>query len=132
MHFQEVNIRCVFFYSGSSSGSSSVPHSFSVEEIQKGRSLLKSSKSYPEDFLKKQNGSESLTLEDGDNSSSGVSSDQEIPAGNSVEYSDRMSHEHSSMTLPSPKTQRQQAGKCYNLVILDRSWVGTSKLVSYL
>lgn len=89
-----------------------MPHSFSVEEIQKGRSLLKSSKSYPEDFLKKQNGSDAATMEDGDNSSSGVSSDQEVPTGGSVEYSERLSsHEHSSMTLPSPKTQRTQSGK---------------------
>lgn len=88
-----------------------MPHSFSVEEIQKGRSLLKSSKSYPEDFLKKQNGSDPVMLEDGDNSSSGVSSDQEVPASGSAEYSDRLSHEHSSMTLPSPKTQRQQIGE---------------------
>lgn len=90
-----------------------MPHSFSVEEIQKGRSLLKSSKSYPEDFLKKQNGSDAATMEDGDNSSSGVSSDQEVPTGSSGDYSSERlsSHEHSSMTLPSPKTQRTQSGK---------------------
>lgn len=90
-----------------------MPHSFSVEEIQKGRSLLKSSKSYPEDFLKKQNGSDAANIEDGDNSSSGVSSDQEVPTVGSAEYSsDRLSaHDHSSMTLPSPKTQRTPSGK---------------------
>ncbi|XP_015834869.1 SH3 and multiple ankyrin repeat domains protein 3 isoform X3 [Tribolium castaneum] len=89
--------------SGSSSGSSSMPHSFSVEEIQKGKSLLKSSKSYPEDFLKKQN--EVATMEDGDNSSSGVSSDQEVPTGGET-----IVQEHNSMTLPSPKTPRQHTG----------------------
>lgn len=44
-----------------------LPHSFSVEEIQKVKTQLKSSKSYPNDF----------SQEDGDNSSSGVSSDQD-------------------------------------------------------
>lgn len=55
---------------GSSTSSGSLPHSFSVDEIQKVRTQLKSSKSYPNDFI---------PTEDGDNSSSGVSSDQEIP-----------------------------------------------------
>ncbi|XP_062563457.1 SH3 and multiple ankyrin repeat domains protein 2 isoform X2 [Armigeres subalbatus] len=72
--------------SGSSSGSSSVPHSFSVEEIQKIRTKLKSSKSYPNDFLRQQNqtgsnqqpGANQANEDNGDNSSSGVSSDQEI------------------------------------------------------
>ncbi|EAT44279.1 AAEL004337-PA, partial [Aedes aegypti] len=72
--------------SGSSSGSSSVPHSFSVEEIQKIRTKLKSSKSYPNDFLRQQNqtgnqqpggGANQANEDNGDNSSSGVSSDQE-------------------------------------------------------
>ncbi|XP_058834901.1 SH3 and multiple ankyrin repeat domains protein 2 isoform X2 [Topomyia yanbarensis] len=70
--------------SGSSSGSSSIPHSFSVEEIQKIRTKLKSSKSYPNDFLRQQNQNAQneqagMNNEDnGDNSSSGVSSDQEV------------------------------------------------------
>ncbi|XP_053671754.1 uncharacterized protein LOC128721969 [Anopheles nili] len=75
--------------SGSSTGSSSMPHSFSVEEIQKIRTKLKSSKSYPNDFLRHKNsqhpvpggnhGAVSGVLnEEGDNSSSGVSSDQEV------------------------------------------------------
>ncbi|XP_021704758.1 SH3 and multiple ankyrin repeat domains protein 1 isoform X1 [Aedes aegypti] len=73
--------------SGSSSGSSSVPHSFSVEEIQKIRTKLKSSKSYPNDFLRQQNqtgnqqpggGANQANEDNGDNSSSGVSSDQEV------------------------------------------------------
>uniref|UniRef100_A0A8W7Q0E1 PDZ domain-containing protein n=2 Tax=Anopheles coluzzii TaxID=1518534 RepID=A0A8W7Q0E1_ANOCL len=75
--------------SGSSTGSSSMPQSFSVEEIQKIRTKLKSSKSYPNDFLRQQNSQPSqpgvehgasggVPHEEGDNSSSGVSSDQEI------------------------------------------------------
>ncbi|XP_048517647.1 protein shank isoform X5 [Dendroctonus ponderosae] len=89
--------------SGSSSGSNSVAHSFSVEEIQKTRLQLKSSKSYPDDFFKKQSeGSEKMeVVEDGDNSSSGVSSDQEITTVSSSEY-------HPS-TDSSAKTQRPQA-----------------------
>ncbi|XP_066154300.1 SH3 and multiple ankyrin repeat domains protein 2 isoform X7 [Euwallacea fornicatus] len=89
--------------SGSSSGSNSVPHSFSVEEIQKTRSQLKSSKSYPDDFFKKQNASSAKmeAAEDGDNSSSGVSSDQEITTVSSSEY-----HTTADATL---KIQRPQA-----------------------
>ncbi|XP_039447347.1 SH3 and multiple ankyrin repeat domains protein 2-like isoform X1 [Culex pipiens pallens] len=75
--------------SGSSSGSSSIPHSFSVEEIQKIRTKLKSSKSYPNDFLRQQNAQQQQQQQQenadrdrqddaGDNSSSGVSSDQEV------------------------------------------------------
>lgn len=86
--------------SGSSSGSSSIPHSFSVEEIQKGRSLLKSSKSYPDELLKKQK--ESDAVEDGDNSSSGVSSDQEITCGNAE------IHEQNNSIVPVTKNHRPQ------------------------
>ncbi|XP_068907344.1 SH3 and multiple ankyrin repeat domains protein 3 isoform X5 [Tenebrio molitor] len=106
VHLQQVENSGNSNTSGSSSGSSSMPHSFSVEEIQKGKSLLKSSKSYPEDFLKKQNEVALATMEDGDNSSSGVSSDQEVPTGGET----LTVQEHNSMTLPSPKTQRQHAG----------------------
>lgn len=65
-------------------------HSFSVDEIQKIRTQLKSSKSYPNDFLLKndenlmQNAGhpdEDGSNDDGDNSSSGVSSDQELIIG---------------------------------------------------
>ncbi|XP_037870900.1 SH3 and multiple ankyrin repeat domains protein 3 isoform X9 [Bombyx mori] len=59
--------------SGSSSGSSSMQHSFSVDEIQKIRTRLKSSKSCGDEL----GGAE---RDDGDNSSSGVSSDQEAQA----------------------------------------------------
>ncbi|XP_057667503.1 SH3 and multiple ankyrin repeat domains protein 2 isoform X3 [Diorhabda carinulata] len=89
--------------SGSSSGSSSVPHSFSVEEIQRGRSLLKSSKSYPDELLKKQKDAD-VADADGDNSSSGVSSDQEItPCGN-PDITD------SNSIIPPAKNQRPQIG----------------------
>uniref|UniRef100_A0A182FM15 SH3 and multiple ankyrin repeat domains protein n=1 Tax=Anopheles albimanus TaxID=7167 RepID=A0A182FM15_ANOAL len=83
--------------SGSSTGSSSMPHSFSVDELQKIRSKLKSSKSYPNDFLRQQAAANEQQHpqqqqqqqqqgvagaggpnEEGDNSSSGVSSDQEV------------------------------------------------------
>ncbi|XP_044748029.1 SH3 and multiple ankyrin repeat domains protein 3 isoform X5 [Coccinella septempunctata] len=82
--------------SGSSSGSSSVPPSFTVDEIQKGRSMLKSSKSYPEDFLRRNESD--MRVEDGDNSSSGVSSDQEAHSNTNSEYPDRMTNE-----IPSSK-----------------------------
>ncbi|XP_023289608.1 SH3 and multiple ankyrin repeat domains protein 3 isoform X2 [Orussus abietinus] len=72
--------------SGSSSGSGSLPHSFSVEEIQKVRTQLKSSKSYPNDFLLQQ--TQQTLVEDGDNSSSGVSSDQDVPVGPPTGFDD--------------------------------------------
>ncbi|KAI4475796.1 hypothetical protein M0804_014077 [Polistes exclamans] len=70
----------------SSSGSSSLPHSFSVEEIQKVRTQLKSSKSHPNDFLLQQ--TQQSLAEDGDNSSSGVSSDQDVPVGPPMGFDD--------------------------------------------
>lgn len=82
-----------------------MPHSFSVEEIQKGRSLLKSSKSYPDDFLKKANEGDMAALEDGDNSSSGVSSDQEVPTGVSTDFPD-----NSNLNTTTSKSQRSQIG----------------------
>ncbi|XP_071056645.1 SH3 and multiple ankyrin repeat domains protein 2 isoform X3 [Onthophagus taurus] len=101
--------------SGSSSGSSSLPHSFSVEEIQKGRSLLKSSKSYPDDFLKKKE-IEMGVLEDGDNSSSGVSSDQEVPSATTGDLNERISHDQSIHSTT--KTQRPQIGLTRHAVSL--------------
>lgn len=57
--------------------------SFSVDDIQKMRTKLKSSKSYPNDFLRQQNQNRiNENNEEGDNSSSGVSSDQEIQVNN--------------------------------------------------
>lgn len=57
--------------------------SFSVDDIQKMRTKLKSSKSYPNDFLRQQSQNRiNENNEEGDNSSSGVSSDQEIQVNN--------------------------------------------------
>lgn len=60
--------------------------------------------------MKKQKEAEAV-LEDGDNSSSGVSSDQEITPGTNTEYNERIMPEQNSRTLPSPKGSRQQIGK---------------------
>ncbi|XP_014240790.1 SH3 and multiple ankyrin repeat domains protein 3 isoform X2 [Cimex lectularius] len=93
----------------SSTSSGSLPHSFSVDEIQKVRTQLKSSKSYPNDFLLQ-------GTEDGDNSSSGVSSDQEIP-GNPP-------HFDAKETVPSggvatlPRSSQQRANLTRNAVSL--------------
>lgn len=85
---------------GSSTSSGSLPHSFSVDEIQKVRTQLKSSKSYPNDFLP--------GGEDGDNSSSGVSSDQEItnPPEPVQEPHVQVTTSSSNATLPRPSQQR--------------------------
>ncbi|XP_065352169.1 SH3 and multiple ankyrin repeat domains protein 3-like isoform X2 [Cloeon dipterum] len=75
-----------------------LPHSFSVEEIQKVKTQLKSSKSYPNDF----------SQEDGDNSSSGVSSDQDTqPEPKILAAGELLTHSKSS-TLPS-KSQQARA-----------------------
>lgn len=109
-------IKIQFIFSGSSSGSGgSIPHSFSVDEIQKMRIKLKSSKSFPNGLLaeqlneadetkhQQQSSQKQMSMADNhktdqssklllaqknnklivnhdecDNSSSGVSSDQEI------------------------------------------------------
>lgn len=78
----------------SSSGSSSLPHSFSVEEIQKVRTQLKSSKSHPNEFLLTQQTQQ--LVEDGDNSSSGVSSDQDVPVGPPTGFDDTARNENGS------------------------------------
>ncbi|XP_069675312.1 SH3 and multiple ankyrin repeat domains protein 3 isoform X2 [Periplaneta americana] len=85
--------------SGSSSSSGTLPHSFSVEEIQKVRTQLKSSKSYPNDFLVLN----PTTGEDGDNSSSGVSSDQDVPVGPPSGFDDGRSSEGSGGSAPDEK-----------------------------
>ncbi|XP_071442143.1 SH3 and multiple ankyrin repeat domains protein 3 [Hetaerina americana] len=87
--------------STSGGASSGLPHSFSVEEIQKVRTQLKSSKSYPSDFL----------LEDGDNSSSGVSSDQDIQ------------NEH-----PQPLQQQQQQTAAQPIGIQQQEMAATMTL----
>lgn len=87
--------------SGSSSGSSSIPHSFSVDEIQKVRTQLKSSKSYPNDFLLQQQTQQ--LMEDGDNSSSGVSSDQDVPVGPPTGFDDSRNENN-----PHPSTTEKE------------------------
>lgn len=105
---------CLYF-SGSSTGSGSVPHSFSVEEIQKGRLLLKSSKSYPDDFLKKKKEGGCPVDPDGDNSSSGVSSDQEVPMGNPNELvSERLGPSEKSIGSQA----RPQSGKVVSYILI--------------
>ncbi|XP_049861071.1 protein shank isoform X5 [Schistocerca gregaria] len=124
--------------SSGSSSSSTLPHSFSVEEIQKVRTQLKSSKSYPNDFLMlNQNsgggggesggsggggeegggdngGGSNGGGEDGDNSSSGVSSDQEVPVGPPCGFDDGRSSEGSGSStgedrsVQSETTAKQQ------------------------
>lgn len=130
------------FCSGSSSGSGgSIPHSFSVDEIQKMRVKLRSSKSYPNELLCQEseqldekgemggerkatdktqpamlpkamhtNGKLMVNHDECDNSSSGVSSDQEItsttksimkPTTNSVTIA---SKESAAMKLASTAT----------------------------
>lgn len=98
--------------SGGSTSSGSLPHSFSVDEIQRVRTQLKSSKSYPNDFSM-QGG------EDGDNSSSGVSSDQEIPPGPPVGFD---SSSQDPLSLPGnatlPRASQQRTALTRNAVSL--------------
>ncbi|XP_049957648.1 SH3 and multiple ankyrin repeat domains protein 3 [Schistocerca serialis cubense] len=124
--------------SSGSSSSSTLPHSFSVEEIQKVRTQLKSSKSYPNDFLMlnpnsgggggesggsggggeegggDNGGGSNGGGEDGDNSSSGVSSDQEVPVGPPCGFDDGRSSEGSGSStgedrsVQSETTAKQQ------------------------
>ena len=86
----------------SSSGSSSLPHSFSVEEIQKVRTQLKSSKSHPNDFLLQQ--TQQSLVEDGDNSSSGVSSDQDVPVGPPTGFDDTAARNLANEAAQHPTT----------------------------
>uniref|UniRef100_V9IDT4 PDZ domain-containing protein n=1 Tax=Apis cerana TaxID=7461 RepID=V9IDT4_APICE len=86
----------------SSSGSSSLPHSFSVEEIQKVRTQLKSSKSHPNDFLLQQ--TQQSLAEDGDNSSSGVSSDQDVPVGPPTGFDDTTARNLANEAAQHPST----------------------------
>lgn len=75
-------------------------HSFSVKEIQKNRLLPRSSKSYSEDFLKKQNKVCIEIMEDGNNSSSEVSFGQEVLRGRKTDI-----QEDTRMFLHSTKVQ---------------------------
>ncbi|XP_015593341.1 protein shank isoform X2 [Cephus cinctus] len=97
--------------SGSSSGSSSLPHSFSVEEIQKVRTQLKSSKSHPNDFLLKQT---QQLVEDGDNSSSGVSSDQDVPVGPPTGFDDTRNENNPHQPVVATPTDKENNPKRMN------------------
>ncbi|XP_011503554.1 PREDICTED: uncharacterized protein LOC105366721 [Ceratosolen solmsi marchali] len=74
--------------SSNSTGSSSLPHSFNVEEIQNVRKHLKTQQSL---------------AEDGDNSSSGVSSDQDIPVGPPTGFDDIQVHKEGNPFTDSDK-----------------------------
>ncbi|XP_039278871.1 SH3 and multiple ankyrin repeat domains protein 3 [Nilaparvata lugens] len=91
----------------STSSSGSLPHSFSVDEIQKVRTQLKSSKSYPNDFIP----------EDGDNSSSGVSSDQEVTNHTQHEVASECVVALNTATLP-PRSSQQRSMLTRNAVSL--------------
>ncbi|XP_055920404.1 SH3 and multiple ankyrin repeat domains protein 2 isoform X5 [Eupeodes corollae] len=109
--------------SGSSSGGS-ISHSFSVDEIQRIRTNLKTSKSYPNDLLKHENqndvdvGSQKQNsrsppnapenIEEGDNSSSGVSSDQEIPTNSAQIATNQDTLKKKSLTLSVGTTTPKQ------------------------
>ncbi|KAJ8679671.1 hypothetical protein QAD02_015458 [Eretmocerus hayati] len=92
--------------SSSSSGSGSLPHSFSVEEIQNVRKQLKTQQSM---------------VEDGDNSSSGVSSDQDVPVGPPTGFNDsqarnnetnhKQQHAHNQGAIPKNSNAHQAAVK---------------------
>lgn len=90
--------------SGSSTGSGSMAHSFSVDEIQKIRTQLKSSKSFPNAF---QNPDGSIAEGEGDNSSSGVSSDQEMMMNSSAEVKPKAA----SVNVQPSKVNVQQPNK---------------------
>lgn len=110
--------------SGSSSGSSSLPHSFSVEEIQKVRTQLKSSKSYPNDCLLQQT---QQLVEDGDNSSSGVSSDQDVPVGPPTGFDDTRNENnpHPSVTTDKENNPKRMS---YSSGMLTRHAVSLAQL----
>ncbi|XP_046621073.1 SH3 and multiple ankyrin repeat domains protein 3-like isoform X7 [Neodiprion virginianus] len=109
--------------SGSSSGSSSIPHSFSVDEIQKVRTQLKSSKSYPNDFLLQQT---QQLMEDGDNSSSGVSSDQDVPVGPPTGFDDSR-NENNTHPMPADKESNPKR-MSYSSGMLTRHAVSLAQL----
>ncbi|KAK6618053.1 hypothetical protein RUM44_002495 [Polyplax serrata] len=92
----------------SASSSSTIGHSFSVEEIQKVRTKLKSSKSYPNDFMAQQNADG-----DGDNSSSGVSSDQDVPGG-------QLGQDEPELRIPAQPFQRQNSIRISNKTLLNK------------
>ncbi|XP_043289491.1 SH3 and multiple ankyrin repeat domains protein 1 isoform X2 [Venturia canescens] len=112
----------------SSSGSSSLPHSFSVEEIQKVRTQLKSSKSHPNEFLLSQQTQQ--LVEDGDNSSSGVSSDQDVPVGPPTGFDDTSRNDNNAVqsTISSDKENNNPKRMNYSSGMLTRHAVSLAQL----
>ena len=109
----------------SSSGSSSLPHSFSVEEIQKVRTQLKSSKSHPNEFLLSQQTQQ--LVEDGDNSSSGVSSDQDVPVGPPTGFDDT-SRNDNGQSMVADKENNNPKRMNYSSGMLTRHAVSLAQL----
>ncbi|EDW77153.2 uncharacterized protein Dwil_GK22217 [Drosophila willistoni] len=98
--------------SSSNSGSASISHSLSVEEIQRIRSNLKTSKSSPNGFNPKKDDVEQQPQllqppeDECDNSSSGVSSDQEhlLASGMASKPTDTIKKKPSVTIVEEPKT----------------------------
>lgn len=111
----------------SSSGSSSLPHSFSVEEIQKVRTQLKSSKSHPNEFLLSQQTQHQL-VEDGDNSSSGVSSDQDVPVGPPTGFDDTQIRNDNNNQIITDKENNNPKRMNYSSGMLTRHAVSLAQL----
>ncbi|XP_053594900.1 SH3 and multiple ankyrin repeat domains protein 2 isoform X6 [Microplitis demolitor] len=109
----------------SSSGSSSLPHSFSVEEIQKVRTQLKSSKSHPNEFLLSQ---QTQQLEDGDNSSSGVSSDQDVPVGPPTGFDDTSRNDNNNQSIVNTDKDNNHKRMNYSSGMLTRHAVSLAQL----
>lgn len=111
----------------SSSGSSSLPHSFSVEEIQKVRTQLKSSKSHPNEFLLSQQTQQ--LVEDGDNSSSGVSSDQDVPVGPPTGFDDTSRNDNAVQSAISTDKENNNPKRMnYSSGMLTRHAVSLAQL----
>ncbi|XP_015118363.1 SH3 and multiple ankyrin repeat domains protein 2 isoform X7 [Diachasma alloeum] len=108
----------------SSSGSSSLPHSFSVEEIQKVRTQLKSSKSHPNEFLLSQQTQQ--LVEDGDNSSSGVSSDQDVPVGPPTGFDDPSRNDNAQSIVTDKENNSKRMN--YSSGMLTRHAVSLAQL----
>ncbi|XP_011306793.1 SH3 and multiple ankyrin repeat domains protein 2 isoform X4 [Fopius arisanus] len=108
----------------SSSGSSSLPHSFSVEEIQKVRTQLKSSKSHPNEFLLSQQTQQ--LVEDGDNSSSGVSSDQDVPVGPPTGFDDTSRNDNAQPIVTDKENNSKRMN--YSSGMLTRHAVSLAQL----
>ncbi|XP_074109680.1 SH3 and multiple ankyrin repeat domains prosap isoform X5 [Cotesia typhae] len=110
----------------SSSGSSSLPHSFSVEEIQKVRTQLKSSKSHPNEFLLSQQTQQ--LVEDGDNSSSGVSSDQDVPVGPPTGFDDTTRNDSNNQSIVNAEKDNNHKRMNYSSGMLTRHAVSLAQL----